>query len=276
MRLIDAYNLCRKNIISKADSLILIKKIFNADRLHISLHCNEIVKDENVDLLINCINRLNTGEPIQYIVGETEFLGLNFKVGNGVFIPRQETEILVKSIIDEFPSNFSGNIIDLCSGSGVIPICLKKNLKNSNVWAIEKSKEAFGYLCDNVEKNKVHINCILGDIFKEFNRFDNEFFDIIVSNPPYIKTLDIETLDKNVKFEPRIALDGGIDGLIFYNQILKFWSKKLKKNAIIVFEIGFGQFKQIHDIIKSNGFKNISVIHDFSKIERVVFATKSV
>lgn len=152
MRLIDVYNLCRRNVKGKTDSLILIKKIFNADRLHISLNCNEIVKDEDVDLLISCINRLNSGEPIQYVVGETEFLGLNFKIGNGVFIPRQETEILVKSIIDRVQSSFSGNIIDLCSGSGVIPVCLKKGLKNSNVWAIEKSEEAFKYLCDNIKK----------------------------------------------------------------------------------------------------------------------------
>lgn len=206
---------------------------------------------------------------------KTNFFGINLKISKNLFIPRPETELLVEYIYKNYNQNFSGNIIDLCSGSGAIAISLKNYFKNANTWAIEKSPKAFDYLIKNSKLNNTKINCILGDIFKKYLNFENNFFDIIISNPPYIKTNDINKLDKKVKFEPRMALDGGKDGLDFYKNIIKFWTSKLKKNAIIIFELGINQHKQVKKIIQDNNFCNIKILKDFSNIERIIIANKN-
>lgn len=248
-----------------------MKKIFNSDRLFISIYGEKQENKEKINLFLECIEKLKKGYPIQYIVENVEFLDLSLKVGPGVFIPRPETEILAKYVVDRLEKNFSGNIIDLCSGSGCIPIYLKSKIHNSNVWAIEKSKEAFRYLKENCKN--YDINLILGDIFDQ--KFENESFDVIISNPPYIKSNDIKFLDKNVQFEPLCALDGGADGLDFYRKIVKNWNEKLKTKGILVFELGASQYSDVSSIMMKNNFKNIEIINDFSNIERIIIGTKS-
>ena len=247
---------------------------FNSDRLYITIHGNEEIDQNKLDLFTNCVNRLKNGEPIQYIVGETEFLDIKLKVGKGVFIPRPETEILVRKILELKSESFDGNIVDLCSGSGNIPIYLKKHMKQSNVWAIEKSEIAFKFLKKNSELNNVKLNLLNKNIFEVIENFKDNTFDIITSNPPYIRTEDIERLDKNIKFEPLMALDGGKNGIDFYEKIIENWTCKLKMGGIIVFEIGIGQANKIVDIMK-NKFVDIQIIKDFSNIERIIIGTKS-
>ncbi len=271
MNLKQIYQLGLKHIKNKSDVIILMKKIFGYDRLYISIYGEKQESSEKIDLFLENIEKLKEGYPVQYLVGSVEFLDLTLKVGPGVFIPRPETEILAKSVVDHLGKHFSGNIIDLCSGSGCIPIYLKSKLHNSNVWAIEKSKEAFKYLKEN-SKN-YDINLILGDIFDQ--KFENELFDVIISNPPYIKSNDIKFLDRNIQFEPFCALDGGSDGLGFYRKIIKNWTKKLKKGGIFVFELGISQYVKVYDIMMKNNFKNIELIKDFSNIERVIIGTKN-
>ena len=274
MTLKELYIYASKIIKNKSEILILMKFFFNADRLHITIHGEQKLDSDKINLFLGLVDRLKNGEPIQYIVGETEFLNLKMSVGQGVFIPRPETEILAKKIVDIFGKNFSGSIIDLCSGSGNIPIYLKKTMPKSDVWAIEKSPDAFKFLEMNAKINDVKINMIMGDIFIEIEKFNDDKFDVIISNPPYIKTKDIEKLDKNVKFEPIMALDGGKDGLDFYRKIINNWSSKLKMGGIIAFEVGLGQSSYITDIMRVK-FTNLKIIKDFSNIERIVIGTKN-
>lgn len=271
MNLKQIYQLGLKHIKNKSDVLILMKKIFKSDRLYISINGEKQQSRERIDLFIESIEKLKKGYPVQYLVENVEFLDLSLKVGPGVFIPRPETEILAKSVVDYIGENFSGNIIDLCSGSGCIPIYIKSKLHNSNVWAVEKSEESFKYLKEN--SKDYDINLIFGDIFNQ--EFENEYFDVIVSNPPYIKSNDIKFLDKNVQFEPLCALDGGSDGLDFYRKIVKNWTAKLKTGGILVFELGIFQYGDVSDIMAKNNFKNINIIKDFSNIERIIIGTKN-
>ena len=248
---------------------MLIEKIFNLNRIDISLNPHLKVEENKKNIFFEYVYRIKNGEPIQYVLGKTSFFDLNLKVGPGVFIPRPETELLVEYIFNNFKKDLSGNVIDLCSGSGAIAICIKNYFKHSNVWAIEKSSEAFTYLVENIKLNNLEIKCIFGDIFDEFSKFEDNKFDIIISNPPYIKTDDIEKLDKNVKFEPYMALDGGKDGLDFYRNILKFWLPKLKKNGIMIFELGINQHEKVKKILQNYKFYNMKILKDFSNIERI-------
>lgn len=273
MTLKELYKIGIESLKCKSDVILLMESIFGIDKLHLITCGNESVN--NVDIFFEFLKRVKNGEPIQYVIGESEFLGIKLKVGKGVFIPRQETELLVKIVSDILGDDFSGNIVDLCSGSGAISIYLKKKLKLSNVWAIEKSEEAFKFLVENAEANRVKLNCILGDIFEESQKFENKTFDLIISNPPYVKTKDIEFLDKNVKFEPKIALDGGDDGLDFYRKIVRFWKEKLKPGALIAFELGINQHNEVFDIMSENEFENIRIFDDFSGIRRIIIGSKS-
>lgn len=273
MTLRELYKIGIELLKCKSDVILLMENVFGIDKLHLIICGNEPVN--NVDIFFEYLERVKNGEPIQYVIGETEFLGIKLKVGKGVFIPRQETELLVKIVSNILGDDFSGNIVDLCAGSGAISIYLKKKLKLSNVWAIEKSEEAFKFLVENAEANNVELNCVLGDIFEELQKFENETFDLVISNPPYIKTKDIEFLDKNVKFEPKMALDGGDDGLDFYRKIVKFWKEKLKPGALIAFELGINQHNEVFDMMSNHRFENIRIFDDFSGIRRIIIGSKS-
>ncbi len=209
------------------------------------------------------------GEPLQYILGEWEFFGLKFSVGEGVLIPRADTEILVEEAI-KIIGNKEMNVLDLCSGSGAVAIAVEKHT-NARVTAIEKSEKAFSYLQRNIELNNVGVKAVKGDIFGEFDF--PEKFDLILSNPPYIETEVIETLQKEVLYEPKMALDGGKDGLIFYKRILEYWSKMLKPNGIVAVEIGYDQMTRVTNLFVDNGFDEIKQLKDYSGNQRVIIGT---
>ena len=165
--------------------------------------------------LKKAIERRIKGEPLQYILGEWEFYSLPFIVGEGVLIPRPETELLVDLALKY--ATKESKIIDLCSGSGAIAIAIAKNT-GASLFALEKYEKALNYLEKNIALNKANVKVIKEDLF---NFEPSEKFDIIISNPPYIKKADLASLQKEVRFEPMTALDGGEDGLIFYRHIAK-------------------------------------------------------
>lgn len=210
------------------------------------------------------LRRIN-GEPLQYILGEWEFYGLPFFVGEGVLIPRPDTETLVDAVLPLINKN--GNVIDLCSGSGAVAITLKK-LSGADVTALEKSPEAVKYLTKNAELNGTDIKIIQDDIFK-FT--PTQKYDLIVSNPPYIKSADMPFLQKEVQKEPSMALDGGEDGLLFYRRIIEF-VPFLNKGGTLAVEVGYdisAQVLQIFDDAKLDG----KIIKDLSGNDRVVIGT---
>ena len=209
------------------------------------------------------------GKPLSLIFGFVDFYGLRFSVNRKVLAPRMETEILVEKVIKNVKSK-KDEILDIGTGSGAIAISVEKNT-NARVCAVDVSKGALEVAKENAKNNKSSVEFLESDLFKGLKR--NRKFDIIVSNPPYIRTLDIEGLDEEVKnYDPKLALDGGEDGLNFYRAIITQAKAHLKSKGKIFFEIGKGQYAQVKKILKDNGFENIKGTKDYNRIYRVIEA----
>lgn len=214
------------------------------------------------------LERRLSGEPLQYILGEWEFYGLPFKVGKGVLIPRQDTEVIAELAREYIEATGAESVLDLCAGSGCIGIALAKTCGVSAV-LVENSQEAFGYLEQNIALNDVKNQCkaVLGDCFCEYGRFD-----VIVSNPPYLTKSDMENLQREVTFEPKSALFGGNDGLDYYRKLLNIHAKNF--NGLFAVEIGIGEEQAVMEIFRENGLYP-SFEKDLNGIYRVVYAIKT-
>lgn len=211
--------------------------------------------------------------PVQYIIGRAEFCGLEFAVDERVLIPRPETELIVEAAKEVFyelrVTSYGLRLLDLCTGSGNIAISLTKHLTNCKITASDISEDALSVARLNAEKIGVsgRIEFIKSDLFDNLTGK----FDIIVSNPPYIAQYEFPFLPKEVLKEPRIALDGGNDGLDFYRKIISQAPRYLDKNGVLIMEIGFGQRREVENIINgSNVFQMAEVKKDFNGIERVL------
>ena len=274
-----------KNNIDEAllKSKILMEYCLGKTREYILINLSKEIDDTVEEKFKELINRAIKNEPIQYILGKQEFMGLEFKVNENVLIPRADTEILVLETIDII-NNFINkkekiNVLDMCTGSGAIIISLAKYLNNKNInyYASDISEEALKVAIENSKKNKIEINFINSNLFetiKENNNYKDIKFDLIISNPPYIETNIIDNLEENVKKEPRIALDGGDDGLKFYKQIVKEAKDVLKENGYLCFEIGYNQRKNVIGILENNDYKDIYSKKDLSENDRIVIARK--
>ena len=225
------------------------------------------IKDEIImSRLAKGLWRLKEGEPLQYVLGVWDFYESEFYVGDGVLIPRPETEELVDKAI-KFSREYDNPVIyDLCSGSGCIGISIAKANKNAKVYCIEKSEKAFEYLKKN--SNGVDNVIIINDDIN--NDIDLPKADIIVSNPPYIKSEDLDDLQSEVQYEPKMALDGGTDGFDFYRIINNLWIPKLSKSGVLLLEIGNDQGEGIKQVM--TGCKSVEVLQDIYKNDRIVIA----
>ncbi len=256
---------------------LLLTSILNCSRAglysgNVSLNVSQAEK------LSRSVCLRSQGIPLQYILGETEFFGLNFKVNNSVLIPRPETEILVEEAIKAasgFRLQPSGiNILDLGTGSGCIAVSLAKFLREGQITAIDVSADAITLAKENARLNKVEaqINFIQSNLFSAICGLRTPF-DLIVSNPPYIPGDDISGLQREVRYEPRSALEGGKDGLDFYRLIINDSPKFLKDDGLLMMEMGYGQSGRIKNIFeKTDNFEIIGIVKDYSDIERVVIA----
>lgn len=232
------------------------------------------------DKIINKANsfvsrRLN-GEPLQYILGKWEFYGLEFFVGEGVLIPRPETELLVDIALKFAEGKRNLSVFDLCSGSGCIGITVAKQLSDSKVTVFEKSDKALAYLLKNKDFNCAdNVTVVKGDLFEGSGLFDGKMCDILLSNPPYIRSDVIPSLQREVLSEPEMALDGGADGLDFYRAIAKKWSSCVKADGMVAVEIGEEQGKDVSSIF-AEYFSDVDVIKDFSGNDRIVIAKNKI
>lgn len=211
------------------------------------------------------------GEPITKILGHANFYGLDFVVTKDVLSPRMDTEILVEQVINDLTEcKGKVSVIDIGTGSGAIAVTIAK-LTTAKVTAVDVSDNALQVAKQNAEKNGAKVNFVKSDLFANVGKFAK--FDIIVSNPPYIPTNMIVGLDEEVtKFDPLLALDGGADGLNFYRAIIDVAPKKLVKNGRIYLEVGINQAQEVKKLLQKN-FKDIRIVKDYNKIERVVCAT---
>jgi len=222
---------------------------------------------------ISKVKRRGNGEPLQYILGEWEFMSLPFICRRNVLIPRPDTEILVETAL-EMLDDKPAKVLDLCCGSGCIGISIAHYNKNVHVVCADISDHALKLTKENAELNNTadKIKIVKQDIFQD--KF-NDKFNMIISNPPYIKQEEISQLQKEVAdFEPHLALDGGSDGLEFYKTICKNYYGNLIQNGALLFEIGINMEKDVIHICSGNGYRDIRVINDYNGINRVVTAKK--
>lgn len=215
------------------------------------------------------LRRIN-GEPLQYILGEWTFYGRPFSVGEGVLIPRADTETLVDAALSFAGRSEALRIADLCSGSGCVAVTLAKELPNAAVDAFEKSDAAFSYLERNIARHGASVNPYLFDVCEA----SEGLYDIIVSNPPYLSGEDMAHLQREVSFEPPMALAGGADGLDFYRTITARWKRNLKEGGALLYEVGAGQAQDVSAILAENGFTEICTATDLCGIIRVVSGRK--
>ncbi|MGN0383850.1 MAG: peptide chain release factor N(5)-glutamine methyltransferase [Eubacterium sp.] len=256
---------------AKTDAWILMEYVFDMNKSRYFLYMNDEADPNNADIYIELVNKRMNHIPLQYITGETEFMGLTFKVNSSVLIPRQDTEILVEETGRYVTSQKT--VLDMCTGSGCIAISIARLYNPLKVTGADISSKALDTALENAEINKVNdkIEFVQSDLFENIN----EKYDIIVSNPPYIRTNDIEMLMSEVKdFEPRNALDGAFDGLKFYRNIAEYGKQYLHPQGMIAFEIGFEQAEDVSNILGNNGYKDIKVIKDLAGLDRVITAQK--
>lgn len=235
-----------------------------------------VINDEDVLKAESFVNQRLNGEPLQYILGKWEFYGLDFFVGKGVLIPRPETELLIDIALEFAKKKNNISCFDLCSGSGCIGVTVAKLVTGSDVTVLEKSDDALKYLLKNKAHNSAdNVTVIQGDLFDGPYFLADKKCDILLSNPPYIRSDVISSLQREVLSEPQMALDGGNDGLDFYRAIAEKWFSVVKPDGMVAVEIGEEQGDDVREIF-SKYFKTVNVIKDFSGNDRVVTATDKI
>lgn len=264
-----------KNNIStpQLDASILLCHVLKKNRSYLIINHTQEVSNDEEETYISLIEKRANGMPCAYITSKKEFMSLDFYVNENVLIPRPDTETLCEHVIETNVKD-APIIADICSGSGCIGISLAVYIKDARIVMADVSDKAIEVAQINAQNQGVSERCMCEtvDILKEEMP---GCFDIVVSNPPYIETKVIDTLERDVKdYEPRLALDGGEDGLIFYRRIAKIAIDMLKSGGMLAFEVGHTQSKAVENILKENGFTDTKIISDLSGIERVVSGIK--
>ena len=254
-------------------SRLLMQYILNKPRQYMLIHDNEELTNKQEKAYLENIEKMIKGVPLQHITHSQEFMKMNFYVNENVLIPRPDTEILVEEVINIDKKINAKKILDLCTGSGAIAISLAKYIENSQITAVDISEEALRIAKLNAVNNNVEdkITFVKSDLFENIVK---EKYDIIVSNPPYIKKDFMIKLDKEVQQEPYIALDGGYDGLDFYRKIISEGYQYLKFKGYLCMEIGYDQKQEVFDIIKSQEkYSNTYSKIDLGGNDRIVVTT---
>ena len=255
---------------------LIISHCLGIDRLTL-YRDNPWIPKDTISRIDALLQRRTKREPLQYILGHMEFYGLKIRLGSGVLIPRPETELLAEEAI-KIISNFEFRIsnftfLDLCTGTGCLALALAKEFPEAQVYGTDTSEIAIGYAKENAKLNGIRgVTFIKGSLFEPIKEF-LVTFDLIVSNPPYIRRNDIKSLQPEVKdWEPLEALDGGEDGLDYYRAIIPEARNYLKEGGCLIFELGNNQADAVRKMAGDAGFMNISLIKDYAAIERILIA----
>ena len=252
---------------AELDARYILEYITGLNSAQYFIHSEDIIEKNKAEEFFRLIERRSKRIPLSYVIGTRDFFGLTFKVDENVLIPEQETELLVEEVIKYSEGK---SVLDMCTGSGCIAISIALFGKPSKVAASDISEKALEVARENAKSLKSgEISFIQGDMFENVT----DKFDIIVSNPPYIETGEIDELMPEVRdYIPRLALDGDIDGLKFYRIISKEAVKKLNKNGRIFYEIGYNQSRAVASILLENGFTDVKIMKDYSGLDRIVMA----
>ena len=256
---------------------LLLEKAAGLNRTALFLRGEEVLSEEVLTVYEGYLSEREQGRPTQYILGEWEFMGLPFHVGEGVLIPRGDTEVLVETILEKQQSEPIKSILDIGTGSGCIPVSLGHYGKFEKIMAVDISPKALGYAIKNAAENRVSIDFYESDLFTNIPSEWKGRLDAIVSNPPYIPKKDIEELMTEVKdFEPMNALDGGEDGLDFYRAIVEQGREWLKDGGWLFFEIGYDQGEDLRNLLKEFGYTEVEIRQDLAGLDRVAMGRKGV
>lgn len=234
------------------------------------------VSAEDAFIFQQKVRRLAAGYPLQYLLGEWEFYSIPLKIGEGVLIPRPDTETLVDAALELLGQTGHPIIADYCAGSGAISLALARFLPGAEVYAVELSAAALPYLYANVDANaggdRVHI--VEADVLDGASLTALPPLDLLISNPPYLTVQELTELPEQVRCEPQMALDGGPDGLRFYRSIAADAPARLKPDGLLIFEAGYTQAQQICEILRAGGYREISLRKDLAGIDRCVIARR--
>lgn len=253
------------------DASCLVENITGLSRTKIML-CDDDIADEQAELVERAVLRRISGEPLQYILGEWDFFGRTFEVGEGVLVPRPETELLVELALEKLRNVRYPVVFDLCAGSGCVGLTIAAERPDAHVWLFEKYDEAFHYLKRNIKKlGLTNVQAVQHDITLGCDDKISETPDLIVSNPPYLRTDELGGLSTEVMHEPATALDGGKDGVDFYRIIASRWLPNVNKHGGIIFECDPSQTLKIADILMPYAMR-VKIVTDIFGLQRAVFA----
>lgn len=249
------------------DAFYLMEHIFHINKVEYYMNTERLVKESDFNRYISFIEERASNKPLQYIIGKQEFMGLTFYVNEHVLIPRQDTETLVEQVMKVAENK---SVLDMCTGTGCIITSLEKLCNLRKAVGVDISTNALEVARKNVESNQANVELLESDLFENVTGK----YDIIVSNPPYIKTKEIKELMPEVKnYEPVLALDGMEDGLYFYRKIIKNTSNYLEKNGKLFFEIGYDQGNEVALLLEEAFFSNVQIIKDLAGLDRVIYAS---
>ncbi len=255
---------------------LLLAHILNSKRLNLYLMFDRPLNQNELNIYREYLSRRGKREPLQYIIGSTDFFNVHLKTDTRALIPRPETELLVETIINLYKEQEGLNFLDIGVGTGCISIALLKNLKNSKAVGVDLSEGALSLAKENLLLNEIDSQCSL----LKFNALDDDYsklgkFDFVVSNPPYVSKNDFDKLEPELKnYEPRIALTDEEDGMNFFKTIIKNSHQILKLKGKLFFEISPSIASQVKELFEENNFREINLVKDFSNHYRIIYGEK--
>jgi release factor glutamine methyltransferase len=257
---------------------LLLGHVLGLERIHLYTNFDKPVSQSDLDQLHSLVKRAGNQEPVQYLVGKTEFYSMEIEVSTNCLIPRPETELLVEYAIEFLRSRQGPQLVcDLCTGSGCIAVAIAKNHPETKIIGTDICDKALTMADTNVKKHNLsdQIELLCGDLFEPLvPQLDKAKFDLVVSNPPYVSTKEYEKLDKNIKeYEPSHALLAGVEGLDYYQKICSKIGEFLKGDSAVIIEIGYTQGQEVKDLIHNTGlFAEVQIIQDIHSHDRIVVA----
>jgi len=271
----DAYQKLKKNNIKSAllDSELLLSKAISKSREFIILNAKHDINEKDYYYFQQLINQRSKGKPIAYLTGKKFFWKYEFIINDKVLIPRPDTEIIIEQVLSIYKKKSNINFLDIGFGSGCILLSILKERKDFKATGVDISSYALK-TC-NINAYKLGVKNRVKLFKSDIDKFTNGKYDLIISNPPYIKKLDLKYLEKDViKFEPKLALNGGLDGLSEIRKIINKSSELIKNGGKLILEIAYNQKKEVKKILRNNSFYINSVIKDLAKNDRCIISTK--